>query len=79
MAAVNEVTDATAPQKNVSTSQPPERNASPRRSSASRWPRWVTFPVACETTTAHRMNRMTFVYPATHDNEIASRDFCRNE
>jgi hypothetical protein len=30
-------------------------------------------------TTAQTMNVMTFVYPATHDSEIASLDFCRNE
>jgi hypothetical protein len=53
--------DATAPQKNRRTRNPPDRHASSSRTSASRWPRCVTLPVAWATTTAHRMNRMTFV------------------
>src|SRR5687768_1004648 len=79
--------DTTAPRKKLAT-RPPQQRASraapapaaePPRSqrSAAALPKWVTLPVAWEVTTAQTMNVMTFVYPATHDSEIASRDFWR--
>src|SRR5215208_1961145 len=81
--------DTTAPRKKKRTSEPKKTiscvaaGASPPRTrvrrSATALPKWVTLPVAWEVTTAQTTKVMTLTYPATHDREIASRDFIRNE